>query len=227
MTQKGDPIMQLDDRVRVNSKKEYDGRFYGMTGTLVHMTNTCDTILGAVQLDGQHNSASRYDAFWFPIGHLRRIAKTKTTEREDFIMPTSAYKTVLISFLSGANTDCTYPYACYDDTIVNDDTVVVSTGHHGFSLARIADANPKNPGKVQYSREVVCKVDFSAYEARKEKAQRAAQLRQQMDEKVKQLQTYAIYEMMADKDPALKAMLDEYKALNDGMLPGMNPPETN
>ena len=42
---------------------------------------------------------------------------------------------------------------------------------------------------------------------------RAAELKQAMDAKVKEMQNQAIYEMLSEKDPALKAMFDEYKTL--------------
>lgn len=123
------------------------------------------------------------------------------------------FKTVLIRFPDGANKNCTYPYANYDLDLKNDDMVVIHTGHHGFTLAQIADANPKKPGKVQYGREIVAKVDFAAYEARKARIARAAQLKHSMDEKVQHLKQMAIYDMLAEKDPALKSLLSEYKTL--------------
>ena len=35
-----------------------------------------------------------------------------------------------------------------------------------------------------------------------------------MDAKLREAQTMAIYEMFAEKDPALKGMLDEFKSLS-------------
>lgn len=209
--------MKIGNRVRVNSKQEYNGNFYKKSGTLIRKSGSGDDTLWGVRLDGYHNRSSQYDVFWFPQRHLQRLIHEPDvdvetiTESEVYLM--SDYKTVLVKFNNGTNHDTTYAYACYDE-VKNGDNVVVKTGHHGFSLAQIADAEPTNPGKVLHGREVVCIVDFSNFEARKAKAQRAAELKSQMDEKVQQLQNVHLYEMMAARDPALAALLAEYKELN-------------
>ena len=64
-------------------------------------------------------------------------------------------------------------------------------------------------------KEVVCKVDFSAYTERKEKAEKMKHLKAEMDKRIKKLEEDAVYEMMAEKDSVLKEMLDEFKALQD------------
>ena len=84
-----------------------------------------------------------------------------------------------------------------------------------MSIAKIIEVNP--PGvkqkSVRYGREIIAKVDFTAYEERQEKRERLIKLKNQMDAKVHELQKNAIYEMFAEKDPAMKQMLDEYKEL--------------
>ena len=54
---------------------------------------------------------------------------------------------------------------------------------------------------------------MSAYEERKEKAARVAEIKLEMDAKVKELQSQAIYELLAEKDQTLKTLLDEYRTL--------------
>lgn len=108
-----------------------------------------------------------------------------------------------------------YSYALYEDIPVGT-TVVVQTGSHGFALARIQsiDPTPEAKKEVFKGRQVVCRVDFSAYEARKEALRRASELQKQMDAKLREAQTMAIYEMFAEKDESLKAMLSEFKTLH-------------
>lgn len=66
-------------------------------------------------------------------------------------------------------------------------------------------------------REVVCKIDMSAFHKRIKDRQRASQLKKEMDKKVKELQGLALYKMMAKNSPELKAMLSEYEELvNNG-----------
>ena len=43
------------------------------------------------------------------------------------------------------------------------------------------------------------------------------ELKKQMDAKLHEAQSLAIYEMFAEKDPALKAMLDEFKTLHSAI----------
>lgn len=125
------------------------------------------------------------------------------------------YKTASVQFLNGNNTNRTYYYALYDDNIQPNDVVVVSTGHHGLALARVVFVGGPS-SYVTNNREVVCKADLSAWEARKARAEKIKQLKANMDERVKAYQAVALYELAAEKDPALKAMLDQFKALQEG-----------
>ena len=113
--------------------------------------------------------------------------------------------------------DKTYPYALYDEDIAIGDTVVVMTGHHGMTIAEVCSIGEMSKDSVTCGREIICKVDMTAYNDRKAKAKKMAELKVEMDAKVKALQEVALYELMAEKDPELKAMLD-----GDGwlLLPG-------
>ena len=63
------------------------------------------------------------------------------------------------------------------------------------------------------SREIICRIDMTKYNERKEKAQKISTLKGQMDKKVKELQGVALYGLMAKDSPELQEMLDEYKHL--------------
>ena len=54
---------------------------------------------------------------------------------------------------------------------------------------------------------------MEAFYERQEKRKALAQLKTDMDKKVKELQETAIYELLAEKDPALALMLEQYKQL--------------
>lgn len=62
-------------------------------------------------------------------------------------------------------------------------------------------------------KEIVCKVDFTAWNERRERAKRMNELQCMMNNRVRDLQETALFEMLASRDPELKAMLDEYKTL--------------
>jgi len=129
------------------------------------------------------------------------------------------YTVCKVKFIEGANVNKEYHYALYDDNICIDDYVVVKSAHHGFALARVADIIP-NAYVTQTmrdycneGREIISKFDMWSYEERVEKRKQAKQLKADMDKKMKEMQELAMFEMMAEKNPELKEMLDKYKEL--------------
>lgn len=112
-----------------------------------------------------------------------------------------------------ANTGKEYVFACYDESIAKDDMVVVDT-RYGFQLATVTSFPEKIPESViKGLKEVACRVDLTDFNSRKECAAKRAEIKQKMDKRIKELQVSAIYEMMAEKDPALAQMLQAYKDL--------------
>lgn len=114
-----------------------------------------------------------------------------------------------------ANTGKEYAFVSYDEVIAGD-VVVVDTAN-GFQLATVTGFRSRIPASLPKGnmKEVVCKVDFTIYNARKEKAEKIKQLKEEMNKRVDKLKEEAVFEMMAEKDPALKAMFDEFKALQE------------
>ena len=123
------------------------------------------------------------------------------------------YKVAGIKFQDSWQTDKTYPYALYDEDIAIGDLVVVMTGHHGLTIAEVCSIGEFNKDAVSCGREIICKVDMGTYNDRQARAKQMAALKMEMDAKVKALQEVALYELMAEKDPELKAMLETFKAL--------------
>ena len=189
-------------RVQIKPKSHYNGRFAGEFGEVVRDYE--DSI--AVRIDGIDNPRSQYGAFWF------RENEIEIVESEETIM-NGNYVTAEVAFLNGTNTDKTYRYALYDSGIQPEDIVVVQTGHHGLAVARVVSTDGEPNGPVSHGREIVCKVDTTAFEERKARAAQLVELKARMDQKVQQLQKAAVYEMLAEKDPELAAMLQAYKDL--------------
>lgn len=61
--------------------------------------------------------------------------------------------------------------------------------------------------------EVICKADTSSYDIRVEDRKRAADVKQKMDALIKKMDETNKYEMYAERNPELKALLDNYKEL--------------
>lgn len=198
--------MVIGSIVKVRDCRKYKGVHKGEIGEVFR---TYKEMYG-VKFEELKNPNSSYGVFWFKASQIQLITEKTMESEDDFIMMEN-YKRVGVSFPE--RDTAVYVYALYQDDVEVGDTVVVNTGHHGLAVAKIATLDDSKLGKVRYNREVVCKIDLTAYEERKQRMTRAAELKQAMDAKVKEMQNQAIYEMLAEKDPALKAMFNEYKTL--------------
>ena len=201
----------LDAKVRIAASSKYDKKFIGMVGTI---DNTSRSDVIGIKIPGYLNPKSEKGIFWFYYDEIEFIESEENTvlnHNEDF-------KVAGVKFLSGSNSDKEYYYALFaDDADAQEgDLVVVQTGHHGLALAQISSIDDTDKNKVQCSREIVSIVDTTAFENRKAKRKALVELRKKMDKKVKELQETALYELLAEKDPALAEMLDTYKRLTGG-----------
>lgn len=106
-----------------------------------------------------------------------------------------------------------YVFACYEDAIYEGDIVVVDT-RYGFQLATVSKIGVK-VADTKGLKDVVCKVNMTEFQLRQEKAAKRAEIKAEMDKRVKELQASAIYEMLAEKDDSLKQMLQAYKGLEE------------
>ena len=123
------------------------------------------------------------------------------------------YKVAMVKFVQGTNTVKRYAFALFDDNIGVDDLVLCDTSN-GYNVAKVVEIIPKNEyDGANVTKEIVCKLDFTDFEARKENRKKAQQLKVEMDKEIKELQELTLYEMMAAKSPKLKEMLDVYKSL--------------
>lgn len=161
-----------------------------------------------VALEGKHNKLSGYGVFWFDQDELNFVSGTNN--KEEYIMDKN-YTMVKAKYLDTSISKRDIIFAAYEPYEVND-YVVVNSGHHGFVVAQVTVVEDVE-GQVQYSREIICKIDMSAYNDRKVCAKRKAELKGKMEAKVKELQETAIFEMLAKEDAGLAEMLKEFKEL--------------
>lgn len=200
-----------------NSRGAYTNKvLVGKPGRLTGSAENRNTgiFLYRVVVEGERNPFSKDGGFWFPMQDLEFLDEETTIKEEKAMLP--GYQTAAVQFVDGVNREKTYFYALYDPTIVPGDMVVVSTGHHGLALAQVSYIGGPST-YVTNNREIVCRVDLSAWEERKELAKTMQQLKAEMDERVKQYQAMALYELAAEKDPGLKELLDRFKTLQGGL----------
>lgn len=142
-----------------------------------------------------------------------------TDNKGENVMLIGKYKVCAIKFIEGSNTTTEYNYALYDSNINVGDYVVVKSANHGMGIATItniiADENVTDAMRnyCNGGREVVAKFDMSTYNERIEKRKMAKQLKADMSRKMKEMQELAMFELMAEKNPELKEMLETYKEL--------------
>lgn len=187
---------KTDDRVKVINPKFEN---YNKLGTVMSMTSTsCNVLM-------DYGSLRSYK--------FENLQLVENNQEEQKMAITGDFKVVKVKFLNGTNTNTEYEYAMFDDFDVGD-TVVVASAHHGLGIAKISAIIPREQAITKtFEREIVSKVDMETYETRKKNRNRVNELKNKMDKRFNELNKIALFEMMAEKDPELKSMLEEYKNL--------------
>lgn len=200
------PKFPVGVRVVILGSSQYNNKFANELGTVSKLFERKSRILYGIKLDNHTNHNSAEGLYWFELSNI----KSENEEREEILMFKN-YATVEVAFPGNPTT---YSHACYDPEIKEGDLVVVNTGHHGFALANVVSIpDEEHKREVQFGREVICRVDTSKFNARVEARKRVAELKREMEKRMREAQELALYEMLAEKDPTLKGMLDEYKSI--------------
>ena len=202
---------EVGDRVQVVSSSFYSDKYKGCHGEISQTYNKSGEIMLGVTLDGKTNQKSSKGVFWFLSEAL-----VYESEGESFMF--NNFRVAEIKFFD-EKCGNTYFYALYDHDIEDGDNVIVSTGHHGYAIAEVFGISeaPEDKKKVTCNREVVCKVDFTKFFARKSAEKKAKELKKNMDKRIKEAQELAMYEALAEKDDVLKSMFNEYKGILEEM----------
>lgn len=127
------------------------------------------------------------------------------------------YRVAVVTLLS--NPLAKYACACFDPTVKEGDNVLVAMATGAFVAAKVEEA--LDGYQIDGMREIVCKLDMSAYKAR-------IKARSAYDEAVKELEDYLsnmpmqlrIYSMLAAGDPKLAELLDSVTKLEKEMNGG-------
>lgn len=138
--------------------------------------------------------------------------KQNNITKGDNEMITGNYRIAMVKFVQGTNTVKGYAFALFDNDIKVDDTVLCDTVN-GYGVAKVIEIIAKDEYDGDVTKEIVCSVDFTNFEQRKKNREEAKKLKSEMDKKMKEMQELALYEVMAEKSPELKEMLEAYKGL--------------
>ena len=210
MTRSAIVDIRLNMRVKIVSGNKYGTKYVGKIGVIEN--TSCGGTAFGVKFKECENPRSSKGLFWFAEDEIEFIE----SEEIGMLNINENFKVAGVKFLEGTNTDKEYYYALFDDDIQVDDLVVVQTGHHGLALAKVASISTDGKNKVQCNREIISKVDTTAFDARMAQRKALIEIKKEMDKRVAELQETALYELLAEKDPALATMLGEYKKLTGG-----------
>lgn len=216
-------MFQIGDQVRIVKKHLYTSGKQGMVTGVAGKSITVE--IEGVGYFKYHPNSLMFIGRTVGAGDTYSVnynynnsSKTNTTKGENNMLMGN-YKVCKVKFIEGYNTTKEYTYAYYDDNIAPGDNVVVKSANHGFGLAtvtRIVNDEYVTQEMRDYcneGREIVSKFDMNAYDDRVEKRKAAKKLKVEMDKKLKEVQELAMFEMMAEKNPELKEMLEAYKQL--------------
>lgn len=129
-------------------------------------------------------------------------------------MVTGNYRIAIVNFLKGSNTTKGYSFALFDSSIMVDDIVLCDTSV-GYQVAKVIDIVEQfDYNGADVTKEIICKVDFSNFQKRIEERKRKVELKAKMDAMVKDDKELMLYQMLAEKNPVMKEMLDEYTNIN-------------
>lgn len=202
---------RVGTRVVVNSKCVSYKRspVTGFTGTVVNNSSYGAFGKLAVELYNRRNPMSASGCFYFRPEELDIV--DDNMEENNMQNITNYINIVRIQYLN-SNTQSGYYYANFDATLKEGDLVVVKSLNHGLGLAKVTEI--VDATDIGTPREIVAKVDTADYDTRVATRKAAAELKAKMDQRAKQLQDVALYQLLAEKDSEMAALLAQYRDLS-------------
>lgn len=124
-----------------------------------------------------------------------------------------------VKFVEGTNATEVYHFALYDRVVeVGDYALVKSNNGYGasnygvYGVVKVVgiEAAAEYSGDVPTA-EIICKVDLSAYEKRREVRANRTALKKKMDKMVKDSQELLVYQTIANTNPEMAELLAAYR----------------
>lgn len=185
---------------------------YQQTGRIIALPNCLSRTYG-VRFKNWHDKGL-VDLFISPR-NLQLYNEEKHDTQEDAAMSnivTGNYKVATVRFMNGDNYK-NYVFALFDDQVEVNDLVLCDTanGYHVAYVNSITDKDQYRGHPV--TREVICKIDLSAFNHRKEVREQKLRLKEKMDQMVADNQELILYQAIAEKNPVMAELLEAYKKL--------------
>ena len=177
---------------------------FGLTGTIV-----CS----------HHNADSSFVKFdnWNGRGEKELLIRNQNlkSKGENTMAVKGNYRVALVKFVQGSNTYKEYAFALFDCDVDVDDFVLCDTSM-GYNVAKVTQiVSQDDYSGCTVTKEIICKIDFTNFNNRKELRKQKDDLKKKMDKMVKDNQELFLYQALAEKNPEMAALLAAYKALGD------------
>ena len=101
---------------------------------------------------------------------------------------------------------------CLKDQLSVGDAVVVHC-QTGYQICEVVEINALSDFDIKTFAPVVCRVDFGLFIEEVEKAKQLKAMKAAIDREKKRLESLVTYELIAEKNPEFKAMLETFKAM--------------
>lgn len=224
---KSDYKFQIGDTVRVtqSNKRSYIATI-GCIGVVKQLSKYMGVSQYAVKIENQINPYCGSGLFYYKGKELIEVKTGDDIMNSKYIL--HGLKGIAqVKFLEGTNTERTYQYLCFDESIKAGDTVVVKSAHHGFGVAMVdslitdhSDMEDLATNGDTINREIISKFDLATYQDRKEERVRMSEndakrkkLMNAMDKRIAESRNMAYYEKAAESDDEIKALLEQLKAI--------------
>lgn len=206
------PTFDVGTRVKVIKQFKYPGeKLLGLEGTVRSDTGTQI----AVVLDAVKNSRSTFGCFYFKPSELLAIDEFTDKNMEEKNMRTVAAITNYLNVAQikyvNAPVKGVFQYANFEPGLKAGDLCVVKSEDNCILVAKVDEI--LEPVEHELYREVIAKVYTDDYDNRVNMRNKAAELKAKMEARAKQLQDIALYKMLAENDPDMAELLDEYQAI--------------
>lgn len=162
-----------------------------------------------VRVFGIENSASEYGYFWLSRSEFDIVDDSYVYEEPEKCEMIDGYYIVEVK---GSHSK-RYSYKCRFDVNVGDKLVCEDEDYIQtvVGIYNLENARMKNPTK-----EVVCVIDYSEINAKKERAKEMLRIKTELDKKVREIQTKIDYDFYASKDDSIAKLLKQLNELKGG-----------
>ena len=165
-----------------------------------------------VEFKNNYNTASSRGYYYFKRNELELVDDENNVEENDMEIITNYLNVVKVQYMSD-RTPSDYKYVNFDPELKVGDVCITKYNGDCYGVAKVVEI--LDDADVKTDREIVARVDISAYNQRVANRTKAAELKAKMEERAKQLQDIALYQLLAKDDSAMMDLLKEYQAINN------------